>query len=253
MFPKIKDWQAFVKRVSLICSLILTSIHNKDSDVHLISVDEKTSIQALERVEGKAPDSKGAHRRKEFEYTRHGTTCLMAAVDVGDGQIVHQRLNPTRTEEDFLIFIKQIVAKLPAQDKVVILADQLNIHQSESLAIWIAELVSYKGDLGKKGSRGILKSQATRRAFLESADHRVRFVFTPKHCSWLNPIENWFAKLQRHVLTNGNFSTVEDLVDKIERYITYHNKYLVKPLNWEFKGFIKAEKLECINVQEFRS
>lgn len=247
LFPKIKDWEAFVIRVALICQLILESVQQLTPRCHLISVDEKTSIQALERAEGVAPDSKGRHRRKEFEYTRHGTICLMAAIDVGGGNIIHERLHPARTEEDFAEFIGQTAAKFPAQDDVVILADQLNTHLSESLVKWVAGQIAFEEDLGKKGMAGILKNQESRRGFLENPGHRIRFVFTPKHCSWLNPIENWFAKLQRHVITNGNFDSVKELTAKIEAYIVYYNKCLIRPLKWKFKGFIKAQELKNIN------
>lgn len=250
MFPKIADWQAFTIRVALICNLILESVKQVNPCFHLISVDEKTSIQALSRVEGVAPKSKGGHRRMESEYTRNGTTCLIAAIDVGTGSIVHQRIHPTRTEEDFAIFIEQMVSGFPADHEVVILADQLNTHLSESLVKLVAKQIKCLDELGLKGKTGILKSQESRRAFLEEPTHRVRFVFTPKHCSWLNPVENWFAKLQRHVIKNGNFPSVENLVEKMEKYITYYNKYLVKPLKWKFKGFIKAQELKKNDSQE---
>jgi transposase len=212
-------------------------------------VDEKTSIQALERRQGLAPQSKGRRRRKEFEYTRHGTICLMAAVDVGEGTIVNHKLHPTRTEEDFAGFIQNCVATFPSEDEVVILADQLNTHKSESLVRWIAQQIGFQADLGKKGLRGILKNQESRRTFLENPEHRIRFAFTPKHCSWLNPVENWFAKFQRHVITNGNFSSVKELCGKIENYIKYYNRCLVKPFNWKFKGFTKDKPLQNINCQ----
>ena len=117
-------------------------------------------------------------------------------------------------------------------------------HQSESLVVWIAEQIGFKDELGKKGSRGILKNMQTRQSFLENPQHRIQFVFTPKHCSWLNPIENWFAKLQRHVITYGNFSSVKELENKIEAYIGFYNRHLIKPLKWKFKGFIKAQQLK---------
>ena len=215
----------------------------------MLSIDEKTGIQALERVEGVAPESKGLYRRKEFEYVRHGTTGLMAAVEVATGNIANHRLHPTRNEEDFLSFIETTVACFPEQDEIVLMVDQLNTHQSESLVRWVASQIGFEGDLGTKGYEGILRSMKTRKAFLMDKSHRIRFVYTPKHCSWLNPIENWFSKLQRHVIRNGNFSSVEDLKNKIESYISFYNRCLIKPLNWKFKGFIKGKELKNLNCQ----
>jgi transposase len=167
----------------------------------------------------------------------------MAAFDVAKGNIANQRVRPTRTEADFTEFIKETVNIFPAEDEIVFLADQLNTHMSETLVIYIAKLINFEGNLGKKGNRGILKNMESRKAFLENPDHRVRFLFTPKHCSWLNPIENWFAKIQRHVIKNGNFSCVKELEDKIKDYIDFYNRCLIKPLNWKFKGFFKNKPL----------
>ena len=104
-------------------------------------------------------------------------------------------------------------------------------------------MINFEGDLGKKRRSGILFDKKSRMAFLENPNHRIRFVYTPKHCSWLNPIENWFAKLQRHVIKNGNFSSVKELENKIKQYIIYYNKCLAKPLNWKFKGFSKEKPI----------
>jgi hypothetical protein len=164
----------------------------------------------------------------------------MAATDVAKGSLLHHRLHPTRTETDFLIFVQGIVAQLPAKEEVILLADQLNTHLSASLVEWIAQQIGFQGDLGKKNYQGILKNQQSRKAFLEDTEHRIRFVYTPKHCSWLNPIENWFGKLQRHVIRYGNFASVAELENNINAYIAYYNDCLAKPLNWKFEGFSKS-------------
>ena len=101
----------------------------------------------------------------------------------------------------------------------------------------------YTKPLGKNRRWGILKDQHSRKKFLSNSCHRIYFQFTPKHCSWLNPIENWFSVLQRRVLNNGNFYSVKDLQQKINGYINYHNATLFKPINWQFTGFTKAKQI----------
>jgi hypothetical protein len=186
----------------------------------------------------------GKDKRQEFEYERHGTTTLITAQNVETGEMTETHLGPTRTEEDFLIFCQKITKVTSKEDEIIFLADQLNIHKSASLVKWIAQEIDFKGYLGEKGKKGILKNMESRRRFLETPMHRIRFLYTPKHCSWLNPIENWFSKLQRHVITGGVFSSLEDLENKIENYIEYYNKCLLKPMNWKFKGFSKSKILE---------
>ena len=175
---------------------------------------------------------------------------MIAAFDVGQGNIVTERIHPTRTEEDFVEFIKESVDTFPVEDEIVFLADQLNTHMSETLVKYVARIIDFREDLGKKGRIGILKNMESRKTFLENSNHRVRFVFTPKHCSWLNPVENWFSKLQRHIIKNGNFSSVKELEDKIKDYIKFYNRCLVKPLNWKFQGFDENKLLNNFVVSK---
>ena len=221
--------------------MIIGAVAQDKPNECVLSVDEKTGIQALERKNGR-PMRPGKNRRIETEYTRHGTTCLMAALDLSNGQLHSYRIHPKRKEEDFLAFIKQCCETISNEKQIVFLADQLNTHKSESLVRWVGEQIGFTAQLGTKDYKGILKSQESRQEFLENPEHRIRFVYSPKHCSWLNPIENWFGKLQRHRIKRGNFKSVAHLEDKIEAYIAFYNSVLAKPYKWKFKGFVIAEK-----------
>ena len=177
----------------------------------------------------------GKVERIEYEYQRHGTTCLFGNWDVGRGGIISPMLHPTRTEEDFTNNIERIISTDPSAGWIFV-ADNLNTRVSESLVLFVAEMLGIdRESLGRKGKDGILKSMASRKAFLEDASHRIRFVFTPKHCSWLNQIEIWFSGLSRRVLRRGSFGSVEMLNAKILDYIDFYNQ-TAKPMNWKCQG-----------------
>ena len=116
------------------------------------------------------------------------------------------------------------------------MVDQLNTHQSETLVRLVATLCGITDCLGVKGKSGVLESMATRRAFLEDATHRVRFVYTPRHASWLNQVEIWFSILARKVLKRGNFTSTQDLQDKLLAFIDYFNSTMAKAFKWTYKG-----------------
>ena len=242
MFPRIDSWCKFKIQVQRICELIIKSCTEPNAiDFTLISIDEKPGIQALARKE--VLMQLGKPRRRDIEYVRNGKTCLIAGLEVGSGKLVSNYYTDRNDEAAFLAVIKQTVKKYKADKKIIFLADNLATHSTVSLVEYIASQIGYTESLGKNRRVGILKNQNTRKTFLADPAHRISFQYTPKHCSWLNPIENWFSVLQRRVIRGGSFTTVDQLKDKIDQYIDYHNTCLFKPIKWQFTGFTKSKSI----------
>lgn len=200
-----------------------------------MSVDEKTGMQAVQRAHETKPVRPGLVERVEFEYKRHGTLCLIANFDVVTGKIISPTIAPTRTEDDFCAHIERMLDTDP-KAKWVIVLDQLNTHKSASLVATIAARCGIQNSLGAKGESGILKSTATRKAFLQDSAHRIRFVYTPRHCSWLNQVEIWFSILARRLLKRSSFVSIEDLGTRVLAFVEYFNRVLGKPLKWTYTG-----------------
>jgi transposase len=195
-----------------------------------------TGIQALERIAPTKLAKPGQGARMEFEYKRHGTQALIANFHVVTGEVVSATVQETRTEADFVKHIQRTVAT-DAEAGWVIVTDQLNIHLSEGLVRLVARTCGIAEEtLGKKGKSGVLKSVASRKEFLTDVSHRIRFVYTPKHSSWLNQVEIWFSILVRRVIRRGSFTSKDDLRTKILSFIAYFNKVLAKPFKWTFTG-----------------
>lgn len=192
-------------------------------------------MQALERLHETKPVGPGLVERVEFEYIRHGTLCLMANFNVATGKIVCPTIGPTRTEADFAAHIDRTIASDP-QAGWIFVADQLDTHVSATLVELVAKRCGIEDDLGVKGKSGVLKSKKTRRKFLEDPSHRIRFVYTPRHCSWLNQVEIWFSILARRLLKRSSFKSLEDLQTRILDFIEYFNNVLGKPFRWTYTG-----------------
>jgi len=206
-----------------------------EEGAHVISTDEKTGIQALERLHPTLATQPGKTERIEFEYRRHGTLCLIANFDVATGKAILPTIGPTRTEDDFAAHIERTIDTDPDATWIFVL-DQLNTHKSEALVRLVAERCGIEDDLGTKGKNGILKSMPTRKKFLEDMDHRIRFVYTPRHASWLNQVEIWFSILARRALKRASFQSLQELEQRLIDFIDYFNTVLAKPFRWTYAG-----------------
>ena len=174
-------------------------------------VDEKTAIQALDRLDPVLPLSPGRAERHGFEYYRHGTLSLYAALDVKTGE-VHGKTARRHTSADFIGFLREVVEKTPSGKDIHIVLDNLSAHKTQAV-----------------------------RDFLEE-NPRVRFHFTPTYSSWLNQVELWFARIQRDVIARGVFTSVNDLSRKLMKYIRAYAKY-ARPFRWTYSDPLRRIKV----------
>ena len=231
-----KDPERFQKQVETVCDTYRAApALERTQNTHTVCVDEMTGIQALERTAPTKLMIAGKPARIEFEYERHGTLTLIGNFQVTTGELIAATLGPTRTEADFASHIEQTVATDPGASWVFVM-DNLNIHCSETLVQVVAKACEITTTLGKKGVSGVLKSVASRQAFLSEPSHRIRFVYTPKHSSWLNQIEVVFGVIMRKVIRRGSFTSVKDLRDKLLNFIAYFNRVFAHPFRWTYTG-----------------
>ena len=234
-FPNIEDPEVFDTQITEINRLYRSSRENLQNNIHTVCVDEKTGMQALERINPDKNAIPGKVAKLEFEYKRHGTQALIPSFEVGTGRIIAYHIGATRTGKDFASLIRNTV-QLDPEAGWVFVADQLNIHKSEELVRFVAKTLNIRRNLGKKGKNGILRNLESRQAFLADQSHRIRFVYTPKHCSWMNQIEIWFGILTRKILRHGNFRSITELRNRIDRFIDYYNQTMAKVFKWTYKG-----------------
>ena len=174
----------------------------------VVCVDEKPGIQALERIHPKSLAKPGTAGRFEFEYKRHGTKTLIAALDVATGKVFGQ-VRDARKAADLVEFMEALATRYPTGN-VYVVWDNLNIHGDGPSRRWSA--------------------------FNARHGDRFHFVHTPLHASWVNQIEIWFSILQRRVIRRGSFRSGEELKWHILGFIGRHNRVDAKPFKWKFRG-----------------
>jgi len=184
---------------------------NPPQHAAVFCIDEKTAIQALDRLDPVLPLSPGRAERHGFEYYRHGTLSLYAALDVKTGRI-EGKTTRRHTSADFIEFLAGIVDKTRWAKEIHIVLDNLSAHKTQDV-----------------------------RQFLEQ-NPKVRFHFTPTYSSWLNQVELWFAKIQRDVIDRGIFTSVADLARKIRKYIQAYAKS-AKPFRWTYTDPLRRIKV----------
>jgi transposase len=165
-------------------------------------VDEKTAIQALDRLDPVLPLSPGRAESHGFEYFRHGTLSLYAALETQSGEILGKTAH-CHTSVKFVEFLAEILASQPTGKEIHVIADNLSAHKTKLVAEFL------------------------------TTHPNVRLHYTPTYSSWLNQVENWFAKIQRHVIARGVFSSISNLRAKLMRYIRHYNK-TATPLTWTY-------------------
>jgi transposase len=180
---------------------------NPPQHAAIFCVDEKSAIQALDRLDPVLPLSPGRIERHGFEYYRHGTLSLYAALDVRSGK-VHGKTAARHTSEEFVDFLGQVVALCKPKQEIHIIVDNLSAHKTKKVG-----------------------------EFLESHPE-VKLHFTPTYASWLNQVEIWFARIEREVIARGVFTSVKDLSRKLMRYIRAYSKD-ARPFRWKHSDVTK--------------
>ena len=224
-----------------ICRLYVDAPRLYEQGRLVLCCDEKTGMQILQRKyptrlprpaildETGKPARPGRPSRREFEYIRHGTRCLLTTFSVATGKVVWD-LGQTRTSQDWVAHLRHVRRQYPDKRGYDWVVDNLNTHWSlevcRAVAEW-CEVPFVEGDL----RRG-----AQRKAFLSDPSHKHVFRFTPVHGSWLNQVELFFSVLARRFLKRGDFDSAEDFEGRLRRWLEGHNERRAHPYLWTYTG-----------------
>jgi transposase len=184
---------------------------NPPQHAAVFCVDEKTAIQALDRLDPVLPLSPGRAERHGFEYYRHGTLSLYAALETSTGKIIGKTASH-HTSAEFVAFLSQIVASQSKRRQIHIIADNLSAHKTKAVDLFLAE------------------------------NPNVRIHYTPTYSSWLNQIEIWFSKIERQLIARGIFTSVNNLSKQIMNYIRKYNQD-PRVIKWTYSNPKKRIKI----------
>ena len=221
----------FEARALAVCRLYLDAPRLYRRGELVVCVDEKTGMQALQRLHPTKPGQPGRVERREFEYVRRGTRCLLASLAVPTGQVLGS-VTERRATWDFVRHVRDVVEAFPQVKKFHWVMDNLNTHWTFALCRYLAR---EEGEAVWRG-RPTLRTGAQRRAFLQEPSRKHVVYYTPRHGSWLNQIEIWFGVLARRVLRRGEFGSVEELARRVLEYIAHYNRHQAHPYEWTYTG-----------------
>lgn len=194
---KISNDPHFAEKVLDVVGLYM----NPPENAVVLSVDEKTQIQALDRTQPQLPLRPGQIERRTHDYKRHGTASLYAAFDILTGQVMG-RITARHRAREFLDFMRQIERNTPPELDLHVILDNSSTHKTADVQAWLAK------------------------------HPRITLHFTPTSASWLNAVERWFASLERRALYRGAFGSVQQLREAIRQFIDAHNAHSAKPFRW---------------------
>ena len=216
---KISNDPEFAAKVRDVVGLYM----NPPDNALVLSVDEKTQIQALDRTQPLLQLKPGQVERRTHDYKRHGTASLYAAFDIASGEVIG-RVTQRHRAKEFLDFLKQIHRTTPKDKSLHLILDNSSTHKTQEVKAWL------------------------------SRHPRFELHFTPTSASWLNAVESWFGQLERRALYRGVFTSVQELRDEIKRFIKVHNERSAKPFVWKktaksiLQSVSRAKKDKIINL-----